>query len=224
MSIVCVCGDSFFATDKDHRGQHWSEQLSNHEVYNLARVGSSNFSIWHQVMQTKLFKPDLVLISFTNCPRIEYLSQYYNIGHIPLPSTVTQDRKDRMKIFFDIKTKFSNEFNHASPNANTEIFDKWARLYYIEPFEILKNFMYISSALDSLQNAGVAYRATLGGFEHYSNKHIDNVKVDFSKWQEFLDLPNGWQFPGRHKSSISFHIDDEAWHADHADVVLKLLS
>jgi uncharacterized protein YbdZ (MbtH family) len=223
--IVAVCGDSFFATDKNYRGMHWSEQLgSQHEVYNLARPGASNFSIWHQVMQTAIFKPDLILISFTNCPRVEYVSNEHEKSNLQLNSDIVLDALGRVKHLHNVKTKLTNEIAHATPHSNTEVFDNWARLFYIETFEILKNFLYISATLDFLQQANIPYRATLGGFDTHRGKQVDNITMDFSKWQECLDLPNGWQFAkGRMNSSVSFHIDDAKWHNDHAKLVLELL-
>ena len=69
MSRIVVCGDSFNTYDTRYPGLHWADQLAPHEVYRLARVGASNFSIWHQVVQSKKFDPDVVLISLpTNLP------------------------------------------------------------------------------------------------------------------------------------------------------------
>jgi hypothetical protein len=76
MNIV-LCGDSYYDFDDRYPGLHWADQLSSHTVYRLAKGGSTNFLIWHQIQHVTHFNPDLVLISFTSSDRIEFPNNKY---------------------------------------------------------------------------------------------------------------------------------------------------
>ncbi len=213
MATICVCGDSFFSRDKNYPGQHWSEQLgSQHEVYNLARPGASNFSIWHQVMQADMFDPDLVLVAFTSCPRLEYTERkLVSRSFDPAEQSVVQ----RMERLMHIKSN-QNKISHIIPRSNQKIFEQWSKMFYVESFDLLKNWVYISATLNHLETTGTRYAFTLGGFQLHINK------FDFEPWQQHRTLPNGWHHPGR-KSVPLFHIEDQTWHKSHAALAVQLL-
>ena len=241
MSRIVVCGDSFNTYDTRYPGLHWADQLAPHEVYRLARAGASNFSIWHQVVQSKKFNPDVVLISFTSCPRVEFAiaepdffsdilvpwvqstgrvvwNNIVNIKHVEKPTANLRDLEAKLR------KKMEESIDHAIPAGyKTDVFDEWARKFYIEPFEVLKNYLYIKATLDHLAQAGIQHYATLGGYTDFVGTTTQEICIEFDQYASVLKLPNGWD----HEQKLAdpyFHIEDPAYHKNHADLVLKLLS
>ena len=240
-----MCGDSFNTYDPRYPGLHWADQLAPHEVYRLARAGASNFSIWHQVVQSKKFNPDVVLIAFTSCPRVEFtiaepdffsdilvpwvqstgLSRQHaawnNIGNIKYVEKPTANLRE---LEAKLRKKMEESIDHAIPAGyKIEVFNDWARKFYIEPFEVLKNYLHIKATLDHLEQAGIQHYATLGGYSDFVETATQEVCIEFGQYASVLKLPNGWE----HKQRLAdpyFHIEDPAYHKNHADLVLKLLS
>ena len=68
---IIVCGDSFMTKDVGCPGGHFSEQLSPHEVINLARGGISNVGICFQLEQALNLNPDVVIVGVTDSGRME---------------------------------------------------------------------------------------------------------------------------------------------------------
>jgi hypothetical protein len=240
MSRIVVCGDSFNSRDEKYAGLHWADQLAPHEVYRLARCGASNFSIWHQCVQSKKFNPDVVLVAFTSVPRVEYTLEepdFFNDliapwlrllpgspwGGLTNVSVVEKPIADPRQLEKHLQDKVIKAIDHAIPMGHTqEMFDQWARHFYIESFEILKNYLYIKATIDHLQEAGIKVYATLGGYAGFVDSTIQDVQIDFVKYASVLQLPNGWVHPNC-KAPPLFHIEDPVYHKNHADVVLKLL-
>ena len=241
MSRIVVCGDSFNTYDTRYPGLHWADQLGPHEVYRLARAGASNFSIWHQVVQSKKFNPDVVLVAFTSCPRVEFAiaepdffndilvpwvqntgrvvwDNIVNIKHVEKPTASPRDLETKLR------KKMEESIDHAIPAGyKTDVFDEWARKFYIEPFEVLKNYLYIKATLDHLEHVGIRHYATLGGYSSFVGTTTQEIHIEFDKYASVLKLPNGWD----HEQTLAdpyFHIEDPAYHKNHAGVVLDLLS
>jgi hypothetical protein len=224
VSRIVVCGDSFNTYDTRYPGLHWADQLAPHEVYRLARTGASNFSIWHQVVQSKKFNPDVVLIAFTSCPRVEFAIAEPDFF---MEKTTASLRDLEIKL----RKKMEESIDHAIPSVparqthgyKTDVFAEWARKFYIEPFEILKNYLYIKATLDHLEQAGIRHYATLGAYSYFVGTTIQEVCIEFEKYSSVLKLPNGWAH-GEKLADPHFHVEDPVYHKDHADCVLKLLS
>jgi hypothetical protein len=204
---VLLCGDSYYDIfDCVYPKLHWANRLPV-KAYILARGGCSNFSIWHQIQQALFFSPSLVLVSFTGIPRVEF------------PKKEIQDTLDLTKFDSLIDRQWHyrntvlNNLDHAIPNYNQDKFTNWLP-YYIEEYELLKNIMYIKSALDFLVEHNIPYKYTLGGFEQFHK--------DFGVHNIHNVLPNGKMHPEQ-LASPHFHIKDEVWHQEHADLVSKLL-
>jgi hypothetical protein len=214
MKTILSCGDSYSAPDDKYPGLHWSEKLQPHTCYSIARGGASNFSIWHQVQQCAKFKPDVVLISFTSCPRIEFpKTKFKNL-------LFADNKLGLMDIKYDYCNTMHANIDHGLPGYNTNEFANWLP-YYIEEYEVLKNFLYIKASLDFLKVNNIEYYYTLGGFSSKVGL-VSGIPVQFDEHSQFEKLPNGWLHPIK-LMSPSFHIPDEQWHNDHAELVKSLL-
>ena len=238
---IVVCGDSYNTYDPRYPGLHWADQLAPHEVYRLARAGASNFSIYHQVVQSKKFNPDMVLISFTSCPRVEFAiaepdffsdilvpwvqstgrvvwNNIINIKHVEKPTATLRELETRLR------KKMEESVDHAIPAGfKTDVFNDWARKFYIEPFEVLKNYLYIKATLDYLAEQGIPHYATIGGYQDFVGTVVQDIPLEFEKYASVLKLPNGWA----HEQKLHdpyFHIEDPVYHQRHAGVVLDLIS
>jgi hypothetical protein len=64
----------------------------------------------------------------------------------------------------------------------------------------------------------------LGGFESFVGQTIQNVQIDFTKYQSVLVLPNAWKYPNRHHSEPIFHIKDADYHMNYATKLHALLA
>jgi hypothetical protein len=237
---IVVCGDSFNTYDTRYPGLHWADQLEPHEVYRLARAGASNFSIYHQVLQSKKFNPDVLLISFTSCPRVEFAiaepdffsdilvpwvqstgrvvwNNIINFRHVEKPTATLRELEQRFR------KKMEESVDHAIPAGyKTDVFDDWARRFYIEPFEVLKNYLYIKATLDHLAQHNIRHYATLGGYKDFVGTVVQDQMIEFDQYASVLQLPNGWD----HEQKLHdpyFHIEDPEYHQHHAQLVLKLL-
>ena len=237
---IVICGDSFNTVDDRYPGLHWADRLAPHEVYRLARGGCSNFSIYHQVMQSSRFDPDVVLISFTNCPRIEFLASeptFYSSLVEPwrkmvakhsgyIKGMIKHEHKD-IACFEDLEQQIQKDVSpveHCMPNGNYHIFEQWFDKFYIESFDTLKNYLYITQTLQFLADTGCRHYASLGGIESFVGQTIQNVQIDFTKYQSVLVLPNAWKYPNRHHSEPIFHIKDADYHMNYATKLHALLA
>jgi len=207
MTTVLLCGDSYYDFDDRYPGLHWADNLSA-DVYRLARGGCSNFSIWHQVQYAPSFNPDLVLLSFTSIPRVEFLKKEM---FAPIDLSKCETLAD---IQWAYRNTIYDNIDHALPGYNRDKITAWMP-YYIKEYEILKNFIYIKSTLDFLLEHNIAYKFTLGAFEQYNK--------DFGIYALHNILPNGWDFPEKLMDPC-FHIKNEEWHHQHAVLVNGLLN
>lgn len=212
---ILVCGDSYYDYDDRYPGLHWADRLAPHNVYRLARGGASNFSIWHQVQYSIEFDPDVIFVTFTSCPRNEFpkRSEFK-------PVIKTKHLESKMWAYRN--TMWEN-VDHFLPTYNKDMFLNWMP-YYIEEYEILKNFLFIKATLDFLKEKKMKFYFSLGGFEDSMNsKTVLGIDINFDKYKEHNLLPNGWlSFPDRLLDPY-FHIKDENWHASHAELVKSLL-
>jgi hypothetical protein len=226
MKNILVCGDSYNDMDSRYPGLHWVERLDSYNVYNISRGACSNFSIWHQVMQAPQLEADMVFIAFTAVPRVEFPRS----DKVALPDYSTLENNEYPPYIDDKKWHYRNSMwetiNHCTPSVNKDQFLKWMP-FYIPEFEILKNFLYIKSALDFLKKQNIPYYFTLGGFEADMES---NPIIDFEDHLQYNILPNGWHVdwrkdlpPGAPTDDPYFHIRDPQWHADHAELVKSLL-
>jgi hypothetical protein len=123
-----------------------------------------------------------------------------------------------------LRKKMEESIDHAIPAGyKTDVFDEWARKFYIEPFEVLKNYLYIKATLDHLEQAGIQHYATLGGYTDFVGTSTQGICIEFEKYSNVLKLPNGW----KHEQKLAdpyFHIEDLVYHQHHAGVVLDLIS
>jgi hypothetical protein len=213
MKNIVLCGDSYYDYDDRYPGLHWADRLSPHKVFRLARGGASNFSIWHQIRYSVKFNPDVVFITFTSYPRNEF-PKVSTFKSIDTDSEFLEDKQ------WSYRNNMYNNVDHFLPSCNKDMFKKWMP-YYIREYEILKNFLFIKSALDFLKEQGIQYYFTLGKFEDDLGVTL-GVDVNFNEHNEYNILPNGWS---HHENLMSpyFHIKDEKWHADHAALVKSLL-
>jgi len=213
MSTIVLCGGSYYDFDSRYPGLHWADRLAPNSVYRLARGGASNFAIWHQVRHAIEFKPDLLLICFTSCPRVEFLKG----NKINTLTTDTQWPEERM---WHYRNNMLDCVDYALPAYNEEKLLSWMP-FYIEEFEILKNYLYIKSALDYVRKEKINYYFTLGNFEVYNNTEITGIDIDFTEHNDRNLLPNGSNHKDR-SCDPYFHIKDENWHENHAELVKKL--
>lgn len=235
---IVVCGDSFNDKDDKYPGLHWADRLEPHEVFRLAKQGASNFSIWHQVAQCHRFKPHAVLINFTTCPRVEYLTtgaQSFPTSKQSWMAQIAKRHSLLAGLVDSFGTKDDENFRelerqirkdaeiifHVSPSSNLNLFESWAENFYIEPFEILKNYVFITNALDHLDKQGIPGYVSLGGFEKFLDKEVRDVTIQFDGHRDKFVLPNPTKY--LKNDPPVFHIADSDWHAEHASVVKELL-
>lgn len=235
---IVVCGDSFNDRDERFPGLHWADRLQPHEVYRLAKQGASNFSIWHQIQQSARLDPKVVLINFTTCPRIEYITTGPKSFPISNESWLVRAAKNNSLLarligkvnnhdnenYHELERQIRNDVAmifHVSPSSQKDLFESWAENFYIEPFEILKNYIFILNALDHLDKQGITSYVSLGGFEKFLDKEVRNVKIQFDAHKDKLVLPNPTKY--LKCDSPVFHIADSDWHAEHARLVTELI-
>ena len=210
MNIV-LCGDSYFDKDGRYPGLHWADRLSPHTVYNLARGGASNFSISLQIYQSALLKPDLVLISFTSQPRIEFAQNTSKLSF-----TLDSDLQTR---YWQLRNNIFDAYDHALLGHNADKFVKWMP-WYVPSLDQLKNYFYIKSALAYLDANNINYYYSLGGF---TSATVAGIDMDFTPYQHKNLLPNSWQ----HSEKLNdpyFHIADPVWHEQFSQTVLELIN
>jgi len=208
---ILICGDSYYDFDERYNGLHWADNLTGHEVYRLARGGASNFSIYQQVKFSKYFSPDIVLVTFTAFPRVEFLRDEQVVDKEFTKKLLSNDDLNERMWFY--RNTVYQTIDHALPNYNDTIFKKWLS-YYIEPYEATRNSIYIKSALDLLSDNKVKYYYTLGGA-------VIDDDIDLSKHQTQELLPNSHQHPEKF-SDPYFHIMDAEWHKKHTELVMEL--
>lgn len=213
MKTVVLCGDSYYDFDDRFPGLHWADKLIDANVYRLARGGASNFSIWHQVQHSIKFSPDLVLITFTSCPRVEFPKSN---SHTSLNLT-SNDLEDMQ---WNYRNTIYENIDHALPKHNRDKFLPWMP-YYIEEYEFLKNCIFIKSTLDFLIKNNTKFYFTYGEFEDTLRSQPATL-VDFTEYEQYNILPNGAHY---HTKLLTpyFHIKDDDWHKQHADVVGGLM-
>jgi len=215
MSTVVVCGGSYNDFDDRYPGLHWASRLTPHEVYILARGGASNFSIWHQIRHCVEFKPDVLLVCFTSCPRVEFLKTS-KIKSVVTNTVWPEDRQ------WHYRNAIFDSVDHALPNYNHKKFVSWMP-YYVEEYDILKNFLYIKSALEFLDQQKINYYFSLGDFETYLGQEVTGIPIDFAQHQHRNLLPNPATHPEHLQPDPYFHISDANWHAAHAELVKSLI-
>ena len=213
MTTIVLCGDSYYDFDNRYPGLHWADRLSPHNVYRLARGGASNFSIWHQVQHATKFSPDIIFLSFTSCPRVEF-PKLTERKSVVTDTVYLEDRQ-----WHYCNNTYDN-VDHALPGYNNVKLLEWMP-YYIEEYEVLKNFLFIKSTLDFLKEIGIRYYFTLGEFNSNIGT-VTGIDVNFPDHAKYNILPNGWKHPDK-KSNPYFHIADEQWHANHANLVKSLI-
>jgi hypothetical protein len=223
MKNIVICGDSYYDYDDRYPGLHWTDRLNPHAVYRLARGGASNFSIWHQIRYSIKFKPDVVFITFTSCPRNEFRKR----DEFKSIDTDSEYLEDKMWAY---RNNMWKSVDHFLPTYNKEMFVKWMP-YYIEEYEILKNYLFIKSALDFLKEQKIKFYFTFGGFLDSFGGFLDSldcspsvigIDINFDEYKEHNILPNGWYHQER-LADPYFHIKDETWHATHAELIKSLL-
>lgn len=203
MIDIVLCGDSYYDFDDRYPGLHWADQLDPYNVYRLAKGGSTNFLIWHQIQHVKHFEPDLVLISFTSSNRIEFPNNKYKQFDLSAAETnIDKQWMYRNTMYENVKT--------ANPGYNKDTYINWMP-YQIEEFEELKDSIYIKDSLDFLTKNNIPYLFTLGGYAG---------KIDLTEYDEYNILPNGWNHPDK-LSDPWFHIRDTKWHQQHAEFIIN---
>lgn len=197
MNII-LCGDSYFDIDDRYPGLHWSERLSPHNVYVLARGGASNYSIYHQIQHVQYFNPDLVLVSFTSVGRVEISKGKYYNPDLTAPSLIDRQWAYRNTMYENV--------DHANAGYNKDKYINWLP-FCVDEFELQKNSLYIKSSLELLVKNNIPFRFSLGGFS-------DEI-LGFKE-----TLPNSWKHPDKLLNPY-FHIRDEQWHIDFAKDILN---
>lgn len=205
---IILCGDSYYDFDDRYPNLHWADKLKEHEVYRLARGGSSNFSIWHQIQHTVHFNPDVVLISFTAPARIEFSKRTYTEFDLSAADSYTNKQ-------WIYRNTMHDNIDHANAGYNKEKYVRWIP-YWIEEFDIMKNTLYIKAGLDFLTERNIPFYFSYGGFSAYS-------KNFGQKYSSLEQLPNSWEYQTPTQSPY-FHINDDAWHQHYANCIRDLIN
>jgi hypothetical protein len=194
MKKILICGDSYCVTDPKFPGLHWSEKLLNQsseiEVSNLAYGGCSNALIVLQLLQGLKFKPDLVVLSFTNEHRYEADA---NINAIPFELTAES-----------IASYIKDRYN-VNPLTNINLME------LSQNFEKIKSYFYIMLCLQTLKSKEINFCFSLGGFEYQQDytallrsNFLENTIANYSTHELSTNL---W-YHGT-KQSPFFHVDKE---------------
>ena len=172
--VIVVCGNN------SHAVEHWLDPARSHKIYRLARANASNFNILQQVLYSQKFKPDLVLICFAGHSELEYVAPEVDLLDT-VRDYISQWWPKNLK---DLETHFHRRMDRYTA-SNCSI-DAWAKGFYIEPFEILKSYLYITHALEWLSHENIAHWATLGDFECHRDQEIQNVQIKFDQFESVL--------------------------------------
>jgi hypothetical protein len=172
--VVVVCGNDA------HAVEHWLDSADSHNIYRLARKDASNFGILQQVLYSQKFKPDLVLVCFAGPSNLEYVAPEFNL---------LDAVRERMQAWWpknlkNLETHFHQDLDRYTASNGSA--DSWAKGFYIEPFEILKSYLYITHALESLSHAKIAHLVSLGDFEQYKDQEIQNVQIKFDQFKSVI--------------------------------------
>lgn len=172
--VVVVCGND------SHNLEHWLDPAESHDIYRLTRTDASNFGILQQVLYSQKFKPDLVLVCFAGQSKLEYVVPEFNV----LDAVRDRMRQWWPKNLKNLETQFHRNTDlYTASNGSA---DSWAKGFYIEPFEILKSYLYITHALESLSHAKIAHLVSLGDFEQYKDQEIQNVQIKFDQFKSVI--------------------------------------
>jgi len=191
-----ICGDSYFVTDPEFPGLHWSEKFldmsADIEVCNLSYGGCSNALITLQLMQGLKLDPDFVILSFTNEHRYESDGNIQSIPRELAADSISAYIKERYKL-----NRLDDKMLELSNN-----------------FEKIKNYFYIMLCLQTLKERKIKFCFSLGGFEYRQDytvllrsNFIENNIPDYAKHELSLNL---W-YHGQ-KTSPCFHVDKEDVH------------
>lgn len=214
---VLICGDSFAVTDEQYPGLHFSEKMASNpdlKVINYAAAGASNAMIAMQLLQGIAFKPDFVVLMFTNYERYEY-------DHtVPLPmqevtaESVAQWQQSRY---------ITNSFQYMDHvREKNKYLHQWRYGVASDQLERLKNYFYVCMCLSVCQSNQIPFCFSLGGFEyiqnyrgfykqHYTVLLEQNYCVNLLEQHSNRMLPtNLWSHHDGKTMSPRFHIADNA--------------
>ena len=205
MKKLLVVGDSFMTPDSAFPGQHWSEMLPEYEILMLSQSGSTNGMIAWQFFEGLQFKPDAVVIGFTEINRIEF------------EATVKQQ-----KIF---KRKWLSNGHESLTNDQKLSVDYYITLTddYMNRF---KSCVMARSLFFTCEQQGIPYAFTLNGlFNNLTHLPYPSDPTVDTLLKEFFHrmCPTNLATYPHFKTSPGFHTDDPAWQQRFAQEAREIL-
>jgi hypothetical protein len=232
---IYICGDSFSCTDARYPGFHWSEKLQillgeGYETTSLGIAGGSNFLIYLQVIKAIQDKADFCIINAAPSGRFE-------IQNTDLKVELTS----KHSYFSKIHSFFATQNQHTGSYVNSilhrikikeiklsslflmmnDLKFKEFGLYCNYECDMIRNHVFIESALFALQRANIPFVFHEGGFllsRNGGDTHITKFDYFFKNelFSENRSNVNLWDHD-RFKMSDNqfdptFHIKDENNH------------
>jgi hypothetical protein len=188
MPKILLCADSFGTTDREYPGLHFSEKIQQKvkdcEIINLSQSGGSNFLIELQLRQGLQFKPDAVILSFTNSDRLTFQSHLSNFYKKKLFQQVKQDKQFNHQYYWSKVKNYNTQTYLCSPQIdanrmlNEDDFEQRTKKYFqdgsiLEQNYIndLRDYFTVINLLNLCKLNSIPYCFSLGGLSYKRSWH-----------------------------------------------------
>ena len=190
MSKILLCADSFGTTDHEYPGLHFSEKIQQKvkdcEIINLSHSGGSNFLIELQLHQGLQFKPDAVILLFTNTNRITFQSHLSHYYQKKLFREYKRNKQFNHQYYWSKVKNHNTQKYLCSPQfdaysmSNEDAFTQKAKKYFKDAvfFEQdyindLKDYFTMINLLNLLKLNSIPFCFSLGGMSFNRPWHED---------------------------------------------------
>jgi len=172
MKKILVCGDSYAITDPEFPGLHWTEKMleksGDIELVNFAYGGASNGLICLQLLQGLEFNPDFVIMVFTDHTRYEVDR---NLDHMPW-------QLDEPALAAHMQQRYTTNM-YTNLGEKNVIINNFLENAVSDKFAKLKNYFLIAFCLQTLEQRGIPFCYSLGGFEYVQHNYKHNIRTHY---------------------------------------------
>jgi hypothetical protein len=213
MTKILIVGPSHATTDARFPDLHWSEKILNHsadhEVINFAMGGSTNAMIDLQLRQGLRFRPDFVILLFTEPQRFE-------IDHDPCA------RIGNIMSHEDIVDYNFRRYTTTSRVSEGPLFDIWTRfttLVNSDDFDLLRNYFTVENMLFRLDRMGIPFCFTLGGLPQSDIDRTLSANFlvnDLGRYADHRLHTDLWAHSDLSADAPDFHVKDSSVHEQFA--------
>lgn len=221
MKKILICGDSYAITDPDFPGLHWTEKMldkaADIEVWNFAYGGASNGLICLQLLQGLEFDPDFVIMIFTDHTRYEVDR---DTEHMPY-------QLDQQALIEHMKQRYTTNM-YTNLGEKNDIINNFLQNAVSDEFAKLKNYFLISFCLQTLEQRGIPFCYSLGGFEHFQQNYKHNIRTHFHKdlFDQYTskEIPINLCYGGPQVKRPYFHVTNPAVHELFANFCMEQIN